>query len=374
MALSRLGDFIELTTEVNSDNFYGPNDVRGMTITKEIIATKADVSKTDLSKFLIIKPNEFIYNPRTHGKRIGLGYNDTTSPFLISWNNIGFRVKIDKIKELEPTYLFIYLKRIEWDRWATFCSWGSSTEVFAWDTFCDMKLTIPPIEIQRKYVAIYKALKDNLKVYQSKLDDIKTVLDSSIENLKKEYPLAKIGPYLTVRDVRNRDNSIKNVKGVTVYKTFREPTSKVNKEELSNYKIVKPMDIAFVQTTHNEKVFAFALNDTNEQIVVSSVNEVFFTDTNYLLPEYLSLFFSRKEFDRYARFHSWGSARETFTMEDVKNVMIPIPNLIVQENFAKLRQSYIKRKQILDKLKEKINNICPILIRGAVREAKNGVD
>ena len=63
---------------------YGPDDVRGMTITKEIIPTKADVTGTDLSKFLVVSPGEFIYNPRTHGKRIGFGYNNTDDTFIIS--------------------------------------------------------------------------------------------------------------------------------------------------------------------------------------------------------------------------------------------------------------------------------------------------
>lgn len=48
-----------------------------MTITKQIIPTKADVSVADLSKFLVIHPKEFVFNPRTHGKHIGFGYNNT---------------------------------------------------------------------------------------------------------------------------------------------------------------------------------------------------------------------------------------------------------------------------------------------------------
>jgi type I restriction enzyme S subunit len=47
-----------------------------MTITKQIIPTKADVTSTDLRKFLVIHPKEFVFNPRTHGKHIGFGFND----------------------------------------------------------------------------------------------------------------------------------------------------------------------------------------------------------------------------------------------------------------------------------------------------------
>lgn len=66
----KLGELIEQVEENNSDELFGPDDVRGMTITKEIIPTKADVANTDLRKFLVVHPDEFVFNPRTHGKKI----------------------------------------------------------------------------------------------------------------------------------------------------------------------------------------------------------------------------------------------------------------------------------------------------------------
>ena len=93
-----------------------------MTITKEIIPTKADVSGTDLSKFLVVHPREFIYNPRTHGKRIGFGYNNSKENFIISWNNIAFRVKKSMENIVLADYLFLHFKRDEWDREACFQS------------------------------------------------------------------------------------------------------------------------------------------------------------------------------------------------------------------------------------------------------------
>lgn len=71
MALTKykLGELLELTTETNEKLEYGPDSVRGMTITKEIIPTKADIKNMDLSKFLVVHPHEFVFNPRTHGKK-----------------------------------------------------------------------------------------------------------------------------------------------------------------------------------------------------------------------------------------------------------------------------------------------------------------
>ena len=370
MALTKhkLGELIEQTFETNSDGIYIASDVKGMTISKEIIPTKADVSNTDLSKFIVVKPHEFIFNPRTHGKKIGFGYNDTQKSFIISWNNIAFRVKKAMINVVVPQYLFLHFNRSEWDREACFRSWGSSTEVFTWDALCEMEINLPPLAVQKKFVAVYNALLENKKAYERGLDELKLVCDGYIENLRRNMPSQKLGKYIERHDRRNFDNKIKNVMGISTSKNFREPTSKVNRDELSKYKIVAPRQIAFVQTTHNEKVFAYAFNDTDEDIVVSSVNEVFSTDETRLLPEYLSMFFNRSEFDRYARFHSWGSAREVFTWKDLYEVEIPIPDIKIQRSIAAIYEVLRTRKKILERLKTQIKNICPILIKGSLDE------
>lgn len=145
----RLGEYIEQCTAINSDLQFGIDDVRGMTISKEIIPTKADLKSMDLSKFLIVEPKEFVYNPRTHGKKIGLGFNTTDSNFIISWNNVAFRVKDPNL--LCPDYLYILISREEWDRNACFRSWGSSTEVFSWAEFGSMEIPLPSIDVQREF-------------------------------------------------------------------------------------------------------------------------------------------------------------------------------------------------------------------------------
>ena len=366
----KLGELIELVLKTNSELRYGPDDVRGMTITKEIIPTKADVTGTDLSKFLVVSPGEFIYNPRTHGKRIGFGYNNTGDTFIISWNNIAFKVKTSMKDVVLADYLFLHFKRDEWDRDACFQSWGSSTEVFSWETLCDMEVDLPPLPIQQKYVDIYNALIVNQQSYERGLEDLKLVCDAYIEDLRRKMPCKPIGPYIERHDVRNGPNGTKNVMGVSTAKEFREPTSKVNRNELDNYKVVKPRQISFVQTTHNEKVFAYAFNNTDEDIVVTSVNEVFSVDEDKLLPEYLSMFFNRTEFDRYARFHSWGSARETFTWDDLIKVEIPIADITVQKSIADIYKVYKDRKGINEKLKAQIKDICPILIKGSIEEER----
>lgn len=365
-----LGQLLELVEETNNDLKYGADDVRGVTISKQIIPTKADVSATDLSKFIVVNPNEFVFNPRTHGKKIGFGYNNTNSTFIISWNNIAFRIKKSMKTVILSEYLFLHFNRGEWDREACFRSWGSSTEVFSWDSLCDMELDLPSVEIQKKYVDIYNAMVKNQQCYERGLEDLKLVCTAYIEALRHMHPSEKISKYIDRTDIRNGNDGTDNVMGISTSKEFRIPTSKVNRKQLSDYKVVKPRQISFVQTTHNEKVFAYAFNNTSKDIVVSSVNEVFSVDEENLLPEYLCMFFNRKEFDRYARFHSWGSARETFTWNDLCELEIPIPDIQIQQYVANIFKVYQLRKKINKNLKEQIRNICPILIKGSIDEGK----
>ena len=366
-----IGELIELTDELNSENKYGPDDVRGMTITKEIIPTKADVSGTDLTKFLVIHPGEFVFNPRTHGKKIGFGYNDTKESFIISWNNIGFRVRADMRNVVLSKYLFLHFNRQEWDREACYRSWGSSTEVFSWDALCEMELEIPSVPVQQRYVDIFDSLVTNQRSYEKGLEDLKLLCDAYVENLKRQMPSEKIRSYLEESDRRNDLNlSVESVRGLATSKAMIPTKADLDGVSLSNYKIVSPRQIAYVPDTSRraEKV-SLGFNNTDKTFLVSSISVVFGTKTKKLLPEYLMIFLTRSEFDRYARFNSWGSARETFNFEDMCDVEIPIPDIPVQKAISDIYTVYTMRKEINEKLKAQIKDICPILIKGSIEDA-----
>ena len=374
MGLTRykLGELIELVLDTNSELRYGSNDVRGMTITKEIIPTKADVTGTDLSKFLVVSPGEFIYNPRTHGKRIGFGYNNTDDTFIISWNNIAFKVKPFMKDIVLPDYLFLHFKRDEWDREACFQSWGSSTEVFSWDTLCDMEVDLPLLSIQQKYVDIYNAMLANQQSYERGLEDLKLVCDAYIEDLRQKMPCEAIGAYIEEFNQKNEIGlTLDSVRGIATSKEFIDTKANMDGVALDNYKIVEPGMIAFISdTSRRADKMSLALNQSEESYLVSSISTVIKTDKNILFSKYLYLFLCRTEFDRYARFHSWGSARETFSLDDMKDVSIPIPNLEIQKSIVEIHEAYVTRKEINEKLKAQIKDVCPILIKGSIEEAR----
>lgn len=376
MALSKykLGELIELTTETNACHQFGANDVRGMTITKQIIPTKANVSIADLSKFLVIHPKEFLFNPRTHGKHIGFGYNNTNDSFIISWNNIGFRIKSKMNSTVLAEYLFIHFNRDEWDREACYRSWGSSTEVFSWDALCEMELALPDLPTQQKYVDIYNAMVANQQAYERGLEDLKLTCDAYIEDLRRKMPCERIGKYIEPTDTTNVDlqYGINEVKGISIEKKLIETKADMEGINLSPYLLIQPNEFSYVTvTSRNGGKISIALNDSNKTYICSSSYVVFKSkDMEELLPQYLMLFFSRAGFDRYARFHSWGSARETFDWDNMCDVKIPIPDITIQKSIAEMYTVYNTRKRINERLKTQIKDICPILIKGSLEEDK----
>lgn len=375
MGLSRirLGDFIEQVTETN-DGSFTVNDVYGMTITKEFIPTKANVKETNLSNFIVVRPADFVYNPRTHGKHIGFGYNNTERPLLISRNNGAFRIRSDKLGELDSLYLFMHFNRDEWDRWACFSSWGSSTEVFTWDALCDMSLDLPPIEVQQKYVAIYKAMLANQRVYEKGLADLKLSCDALVERLIREVPHETIAPYIEQSDARNTQGiGVSHVRGLSINKHLIETKASLDGVNLSNYKVIQPYELTYVPvTSRNGNKLSIAMNESDDVFITSAINTVFHIKADAidkLLPGYLMLFFGRAEFDRYARFSSWGSARETFDWSEMCDVRIPIPDILVQRYAVALYDTWRMRTKINERLKSGLKEICPILIRGSIEEA-----
>lgn len=362
----KLGDYIRRSTENNKDLRYGIDLITGVSNDGVFTKPKGNPLDVDLKPYKIVNNGAFVYNPT----RLDLGsiaYR-TEGMCIVSHLYQVFYLNEEGTKYIDPKYLFMYFRRREFCREVTFRNFGSQRPEFSIKDMADIYVPLPDLPTQQKYVDIYESMVANQKSYEKGLDDLKLTCDAYIEELRRKTKCEKIGPYINRYDLRNGKNGTTNVMGVSVLKEFREPSSKVNKSELSNYKVCHPGDIAFVQTTNNEKCFAYALNKTEKDIVVSSVDEVFSTQKNTLLAEFLSIFLSRKEFDRYARFHSWGSARETFTWKDLQEVQIPIPDISVQRSIADIYKVYTERKRINEQLKQQIKDICPILIKGSLEE------
>ncbi len=368
----KLGDLIYQIDARNKDGIYRVEDVKGISIKKEFIETKAKMEGVSVSPYKIVNPNTFAYVTVTsrNSNKITLAYNGTENTYIVSSSYIVFEVSKPKI--LNSEYLFIFFNRPEFDRYTRFNSWGSARETFTWDDMCDIEIELPPIKIQKKYVAVYKSMLKNQEVYEKGLEDLKLVCDATIEKLRREMPSKKIKDYIQPLDYRNNKGlyDVNNVKGLSIQKEFIETKANLRGVSLTSYKVVKPESFAYVTvTSRNSDKITMAYNRTSDTYIVSSSYIVFEVSKQDLLnPEYLFMFFERSEFDRYTRFHSWGSARETFTWDDLVEVEIPIPDIKVQKSIVDIYNAYITRMEINEKLKEQIKDICPVLIKGSLEE------
>lgn len=373
----KLGELIELVEETNSDELFGPNDVRGISNLKEMMTTKADLNGRDLSKFQIVRPGTFVFNHRTsrNGSKFSITYNYDSKPHIFTEDYVAFRVKEDCNNLLMKEWLYMYFCRAEFDRFVITNSWGSSTEFYNWENLCDIDITLPSITQQRKYVDVYLALQNNLAAYQSKVEELKLVCDGYLDKLKIENEKLKIGEFIEQYDKRNADDQLKlnSVKGISTDKTFIDTKADMNGVSLTSYKVVETNTFVYVpDTSRRGDKMAIALNRGEKPVLVSSIYTTFKSkDTSKLLPEYLFMFFDCSEFDRYARFNSWGSAREVFTMDDMNDVEIPIPDISVQREIVNIHKCYIERQRIAEALKEQLKKICPVLIRGSLLETDN---
>lgn len=365
----KLGEYIERSTANNHSLKYKEDMIVGVTSDGVFSSPKGNVDGVDLKPYKIVDNGDFVYNP----SRFDLGSIAYRMEGLCIVSHLYqiFHLN-DKGKEkIDPIWLFIYLRRNEFRREVTFRNFGSQRPEFNFNDLSDIDLPLPSIEQQRKYVAVYLSLQNNLAAYQSKVEDLKLVCDGYLDKLKAENEKLKIGEFIEQYDERNSDNQlhVNSVKGISTEKSFIDTKADMNGVSLTSYKVVETNTFVYVpDTSRRGDKMAIALNRGEEPLLVSSIYTTFKSnDISKLLPEYLFMFFDRPEFDRYARFNSWGSAREVFTMDDMNDVEIPIPDISVQREIVNIHKCYIERQRIATQLKEQLNNLCPILIKGSLQ-------
>ena len=367
----RLGDYIEPSDKRNSLLAYGLEYVRGISNAKQIMNTKADVTCDVIHKFYIVAPGEFIYNPRTTrmGDKVGLGYNDTNESLLFSFNNIAFRIKADKRSKILSGYLYLYFNREEFDRYAIKHSWGSATELFTFDEMCNMLIPLPDIKVQQELVDTYNGLKALAEQNEALIEPLSKACEAFIVDCKSKYPEVELGGYIEPCDERNSEGkyTLDDVRGISIQKKLIFTKADMQDVSLTPYKLLKPREFSYVTvTSRNGGKISLALNDTTDTYIVSSSYENFrCKDTQTLLSEYLFLLLSRSEFDRYSRFNSWGSARETFDWSELCRVKIPLPKIEVQRLIVNVYKCLEEAKKIASEAREKLKTLCPALVQRA---------
>lgn len=359
----RLGDYIKRSTVNNKDLRYGIELIEGVTSDGVFAPPKGNPLDVELKPYKIVENGAFVYNP----SRLDLGsiaYR-TGGLCIVSHLYIVFYLNEKGKKEIDPEWLFMYFRRDEFCREVTFRNFGSQRPEFNFDDMSDIMLPLPDISVQRKYVAIYKAMVANQQSYERGLEDQKVAFTGYIERLRKKETLHRIGGYIKAYNEKNTDESITLEQGINIEKKFITPQR--SNSNLQGRKIVRHGQFAYCTQLNNSNV-AIAYRDGCD-CVVSSVYDVFeITRKDELLPEYLFVWLIRSEFGRFVYWASEGSAYEFLNYNNLANYKIPIPSTEIQKAIAELYTAYYTRKKINEQLKEQIKDICPILIRGSLEE------
>ena len=374
MALSkqRLGDFIELLECCNVDLRYGENAVRGVNNLKLLMPTKVDVSSRDLSKFQIVKSGEFVFNHRTsrNGSKFSIAYNDTSTPVICTEDYVVFRITDEGQKRLLARWLYVFFERPEFDRYVITNSWGSSTEFYNWEDVCAVELDLPPLPIQQKYVDIYSAMLENQRCYERGLEDLKLTIDATIDRLKFSAPRVAVGTLLEDVDQRNTDGMLSDVQGINIDKQFMPSVASLDGVDITRYKIMRRNQFAYsaMQTGRDECV-RIALHQGDIPLLVSPAYSVLQRKSTEALEEYIMMWFSRNESDRLGWFMSDASIRANLDLVRFFEIEIPLPTKEQQKALVDIYDAYISRREINERLKAQLKDLCPILIKGSLEDA-----
>lgn len=369
MRLTKLGKYITQSSLKNTNNTYTEEAVVGLSTQKMMINTKADLVGVGLTSYKLMSPGSFAYVPDTsrRGDKMSLAFNSTKKTYLVSSISVVF--SIIKPDELIPDYLFMYFNRLEFDRYSRFNSWGSAREAFSWDDMCDIEIKLPPLSIQQKYVDVYNAMLKNQRAYETGLEDLKLVWEIVIDKVKHNAPKIPAGKLLENVDIRNTDGAITGVQGINITKNFMP--SVASSEEIKNYKVIQKGQFGYssMQTGRDECI-RIALLQEDKSIIVSPAYSVLQVKKEGVLAEYIMMWFSRRETDRFGSFASDGSIRANLNLDRFYEIEVPVPEIKLQEAIVKIYNAYLMRCSLNKKLKAQIKDLCPILIKGSLEEVK----
>lgn len=366
----RLGDYIERSTINNKDLKYGVDLIVGVNSQGVFATPKGNTDGVDLKPYKIVENGAFVYNP-TRLELGSIAYR-TEGLCIASHLYMVFYLTDEGKKIIDPMWLYIYFRRSEFCREVKFRNFGSQRPEFNFNDMSDIVIPLPDIEIQKKYVDIYNAMLENQKSYECGLDDLKLSFEALLDEYKhKKVEKMPIGSLLKEVDNRNMNGSIKNVQGINITKQFMPSVANTNGVDLSKYKVVNKGQFVFSgMQTGRDKCIRIALFDKVEPIIISPAYAVLEIIDADVLAEYVMMWFLRKEVDRLGWFMSDGSIRTNLDMDCFYEIEIPVPDINVQKSIVEIYNAYNVRRDINEKLKEQIKDICPILIKGSIEEAR----
>lgn len=348
----------ELVTRVDERNSDGTvSELIGVSIDKCFIKSVANTNGTDLSKYKIIRKNDFAVSLMQVSRdgKIPVARLEEYEEAIMSPAYPIFRVKDKNI--ILPEYLEMWFKRPEFDREAAFIAVGGVRGSMPWEEFAKMKLPVPPIEKQRKIVNAYKIVTDRIALKQKINDNLDATIYAKFQDMfQKNKEILFSGEQL-------EDWCIKPLSFLADFKYGKMATSEILCEKgfpvYSGYRIVgycnkymfkEPQLVVLargVSGTGEVRISPPCCHLTNLSIAVLLYDKTYI---NYLL-YYL-------ENDNLISLDS-GSAQSQITINDLSmhKVMLPPYSKVVEfDNIAKQLRSIIdennKEIEVLEELKK----------------------
>ena len=367
----QLGEYIEPCDERNGETF-GVESVRGISINKAIIPTKADMEGVSLKPYKLLKPEEFCFVTVTsrNGGKISLACNETDETYIVSSSYEVFRVT--RKDELLPMYLNMLIRRPEFDRYARFNSWGSARETFSYNDMRRVRVPVPTIDEQRRVVDAWQGLRRMKEENERMAEPLLVLCRSYMQEVKKKYHYASLADYIVRCEEKNSSGKYgeEDLLGVNSQHEFCPTRATTQGVDMKQYQIVHGDQ--FVYNPARLDIGSIALFK-GKDCIVSTLYEIFKIKPeakNELLSDYLMLWYERGEFARYVGFTNWGSAREYFWLDSMMRVKIPLPPKEVQESVVAVYRVAMEAKRIAAEADELSRQICPALIQHVVRGGK----
>ena len=215
-------------------------DVQGININKEFFPSRNIGENT--SKYLEVPPSAFAMNLMHIGRdeRIPIALNITDKNIVVSPAYEVFNIIENNFILLE--YFNIIIRSSEFDRYAWFCTDSSIRGNLDWKRFCDIEIKIPPVDVQKKYIDIYNAMKANQEVYVIKYNTLKSITNISLEKIKNKSLKQQMKECILEVDNRNSDGIITQVHGINIEKTFMKSVANTSATDLTKYKTVNVLN------------------------------------------------------------------------------------------------------------------------------------
>ena len=365
-----LGDLIiPVSGQVNKDGHDYP--FMGVNINKQIVPTVANTSTVDSRKYIYIKNRQFVFSGMQTGRDECIRFTMYTGyePVLLSPAYTILEVKDSKV--VLPEYIFIQFLSSEMDRMGWFYSDSSVRANLDLPRFLEIRIPLPPIEVQQRYVDAYVGLQKLAEENEALFEPLSKACQACLAKLKEQYSQVPLVDLIEpVLGQVNKDGFDYPFMGVNIAKQIVPTVANTSTVNPRKYVYIKNRQFVFsgMQTGRDECI-RFTIYTGNTPVLLSPAYTILqVKDPNVVIPEYIFANFLSSEMDRLGWFYSDSSVRANLDLPRFLDIKIPLPPIEVQQSIVALHRCAEEARSIAAKARETLNSICPAMIQRASHE------